>query len=251
MSILDRLSFQLYSARFVPTLEEQFSILAGIGYRLVEPYGGLLGEPDRLRGLLDTHGMRAPTCHVGLDRWRADPKGTVALLKGLGIEIAFVPAPPPGEREKDAEGWRALGRELAGIGEIVTGEGLGFGWHNHHWEYARTAEGALPLDLMFEAAPDLLWEPDLAWIVRGGADPIAEVTARSARVVAAHVKDIAPAGDCADEDGWADVGHGTLDWPAIMAAVHATPVKYFVVEHDKPSDAARFARRSFATIARW
>ena len=87
--------------------------------------------------------------------------------------------------------------------------------------------------------------------MRGGADPIAELQARAHKVVAVHVKDLATAGECADEDGWADVGHGTLDWLSIMAAVHATPAKYFVVEHDKPSDAARFARRSFDNIARW
>ena len=48
-------------------------------------------------------------------------------------------------------------------------------------------------------------------------------------------------------DGWADVGHGTLDWKGLMAALRGkTPARYFVMEHDNPSDYERFARRSIA-----
>ena len=54
-----------------------------------------------------------------------------------------------------------------------------------------------------------------------------------------------------DEDGWADVGHGALDWPPILAAINAAGMRTFIVEHDKPSDAERFARRSYETISGW
>lgn len=251
MTYLDRLSFQLYSARLMPTLEDQFDMLERIGYRLVEPWGGLLDEPERLRGLLDRHAMRAPSCHVGIERLRDDAPGTAALLKSLGVETAVVPAPPRGEFDNDEDGWRALGAELQSYAAPMAGAGLALAWHNHHWEYKPTASGAIPLDLIFDAAPDLQWEADLAWIVRGGADPIAELAKRPGRTPLLHVKDIAPPGECADEDGWADVGHGVLDWTSIMAAAMAAGAKTFVVEHDKPSDAERFARRSYETISRW
>jgi sugar phosphate isomerase/epimerase len=251
VTYLDRLSFQLYSARLMPTLEDQFDMLERIGYRLVEPWGGLLDEPERLRGLLDSYAMQAPSCHVGIERLRSDPPGTAALLRGLGVEIAVVPAPPQGRFDNDEAGWRALGAELQTYAAPMADAGLALAWHNHHWEYKPTASGAIPLDLIFDAAPDLQWEADLAWIVRGGADPIAELAKRPSRTPLLHVKDIAPAGECADEDGWADVGHGVLDWTSIMAAAVAAGATTFVVEHDKPSDAERFARRSYETISRW
>ena len=251
MSLLDHLSFQLYSARLMPTLEAQFDLLAEVGYRLVEPWGGLLGEPDRLRRLLDQHGMRAPSCHVGIERLREDCAGTARLMAGLGITTAIVPAPVEGERQMDAAGWQRLGAELQGWVQPLADHGLTLGWHNHHWEYAPLPDGRLPLDVMFDAAPGLVWEADLAWIVRGGADPVAELAKRPGRTPFVHVTDIAPAGTCLDEDGWADVGHGVLDWAAIMAAVRAAGATTFVVEHDKPSDARRFARRSYETISRW
>jgi len=45
------------------------------------------------------------------------------------------------------------------------------------------------------------------------------------------------------------VGHGTLDWKKLLADARAkTRAAYFVLEHDKPSDAIRFARRSMDTL---
>ncbi|MGA1137307.1 MAG: hypothetical protein ACO30K_13910 [bacterium] len=52
----------------------------------------------------------------------------------------------------------------------------------------------------------------------------------------------------ADEDGWADVGHGVIDWPSLYGQLQKTPATWYVMEHDKPNDVARFARRSLATV---
>ncbi len=42
---------------------------------------------------------------------------------------------------------------------------------------------------------------DVAWVVRGGADPLDWLGRYKGRVTAAHVKDIAPKGENAAEDG--------------------------------------------------
>lgn len=63
-----------------------------------------------------------------------------------------------------------------------------------------------------------------------------------------HVKDLAPAGENEDEDGWADVGHGTMDWAKLWQHSAAAGCTLFIAEHDKPSDAARFCRRSFVAM---
>lgn len=251
MTPIDGLSFQLYSARTLEPLEAQFELLAGLGYKKVEPFGGLLNDPQRLKKQLEKHGLSAPSAHVGLDRLRADPLAAVRLCRGLGIQTIYAPAPPPGERDGGEAGWTALGRELNRIGKIVTAEGLKFGWHNHNWEYARAADGRRYIHIMLEEAPKLLWQADLAWMVRGGADPIAELKRYAGRIEAVHVKDIAPAGQCMDEDGWADPGYGVLDWSTLVPVLKQIGVTLFVAEHDKPNDVARFARRAFATVASW
>ena len=104
------------------------------------------------------------------------------------------------------------------------------------------------MELMLEHAPSIEWEMDVAWVVRGGADPLAWIARYKDQVTTAHVKDIAVKGTCADEDGWADVGHGTMDWKAIMVALRDIDVDLLVMEHDNPNDMTRFAKRSIETI---
>ena len=251
MKPIDALSFQMYSARTLEPLEKQFELLAGLGYKIVEPFGGLYSDVPKLTALMAKHGMRAPTAHVGMDRLRGDLKGAAALAKSIGVETVLAPAPLMDERGQDAAGWRKLGKELAAIGKALRGEGLAFGWHNHHWEYGDAGGGKRHIYAMFEAAPDMLWEADLAWIIRGGADPAAELARYGDRVVACHVKDLAPQGQKLDEDGWADPGHGTMDWVKLLAALKKTTCKLFVVEHDKPSDVARFAKNARDEVAKW
>jgi sugar phosphate isomerase/epimerase len=91
-------------------------------------------------------------------------------------------------------------------------------------------------------------ELDVAWCVKGGVEPIAWMAKNSDRIAGIHVKDIAPAGEAEDEDGWADVGHGTMDWGRLLTALEGSSVRHFIVEHDRPNDDRRFARRSLETL---
>ena len=91
---------------------------------------------------------------------------------------------------------------------------------------------------------------DIAWLVRGGADPKGWLERYRDRIVSAHVKDIAPPGQNEDQDGWADVGAGVLDWRGLWQAARAAGAKWMVVEHDKPADPAATARASYVFISR-
>jgi sugar phosphate isomerase/epimerase len=247
----ETISIQVYSCRLIEPLEAQFDLLAAIGYRNVEPWGGLFADAPRLKTNLVKHGMKAPSAHVGLPALRKDAAGMAKTCRDLGVETIYAPAPPPDERDKDIAGWRALGKELAAIGNAVTGEGLKFGWHNHHWEFQQAKDGTIPMHVLLAEAPDMLWQVDLAWVIRGGADPAAWLKRHAGRIEACHVKDMAAPGQNADEDGWADVGHGVMDWKTLLPAMRNAGTRLFVLEHDRPSDAARFARRSMATLVNW
>lgn len=114
----------------------------------------------------------------------------------------------------------------------------------------RLPSGETPLELIFAAAPMIDWECDAAWIARAKASPITWIKRYADRITAVHVKDIAPKGQCADEDGWADVGRGTMKWPEIFKALKSSRTLHYVIEHDNPSDLGRFAARSFAYVSR-
>lgn len=245
---MSHISYQLYCSRNFPPLGDTLQMLAGAGYADVEGYGGLFADNDGLRAGLDAAGLTMISSHVGLDQIETDLTATLATIKSLGIEKVFVPFIGPDDRPTDAAGWTAFGKRLAEAGKPLQDAGLIFGWHNHDFEFVATETGALPIDLIADAAPDLMLELDLGWVQRAGRAPADWINKYASRISAAHIKDVAPDGQCADEDGWADVGHGAMDWPTIHAALKAANCTHYVVEHDNPNDHTRFATRSLAAI---
>ena len=244
-------SYQLYSSRNFPPTDDVLGRLAKIGYRQVEGFGGLYADAEGLAASLRKHGLSMPTGHFGLSQLK-DIDAALKTAETLGMKVLYCPAIPKEERGQSEAKWVELGETLAQLGETFRKRGFGFGWHNHDFEFKPTDSGKLPMDIILETAPHNEWEMDVAWVVKGGHDPIAWMKKYGARINAVHVKDIAPAGEATNEDGWADVGHGTMDWPALHAAIKAnTNARYWVMEHDNPSDDARFAQRSFATVSAW
>lgn len=242
------ISYQLYCSRNFPPLADTLSMLAAAGFTEVEGYGALYDDPAALKAQLDAAGLSMTTGHFGLDMVEASPDAALNVARTMGMEAVIVPFLPPAERPTDTAGWTAFGRRLTRAGAPIIAAGLPFGWHNHDFEFQPTETGALPLDLIMQAAPELKLEPDLGWAIRAGQDPVALIKTYAGRIIAVHVKDIAPKGEALDEGGWADVGHGTVDWAPIIAALEAAHVTRFVVEHDNPADHHRFATRSLAAV---
>lgn len=243
------LSFQLYSSRKFAPLDETLTMLADLGYEGVEGYGALYADDALVADLiahLGNSGLKMPTAHFNLAQLESDPEGVLAIARSLAITRIYCPYLMPDERPTDAAGWHAFGERLQAAGRPIRAAGLGFGLHNHDFEMIPLPGGEVPHDLIFAGGPDLEWEIDVAWVVRGGPDPGAWIAKYGPRITAAHLKDIAPAGQKIDEDGWADLGQGTVDWAGMMAALRTTPCQNFIMEHDNPSDHARFARRSLA-----
>ncbi len=245
--------FQLYGARNFQPFPNVFRILADAGYRQVEGYGELYDALDdaalqQLKADLDRYGLSMPTAHFDLAMLEQQPERVLRIARTLGMEAIFCPYLEEHDRPTDASGWYAFGARLQKAGEPYRKAGLVFGWHNHDFEFVRLPDGSVPQEHILAGGPDLAWEADIAWIVRGGADPFAWIAAYGERIAAVHVKDIAPAGENADEDGWADVGHGTVPWPRLFAALAGSGAKYVIVEHDNPKDIVRVATRSIASI---
>ncbi len=243
-----KFSYQLYSSRNFPPLSNTLKELADFGYAEVEGYGGLFSDGAAalaMRAELDANGLAMPTAHVGLDMVEGDAANVIEIARALDIQKVFVPHLAEDQRPSDEAGWRAFGARLQEAGKPLEDAGIRFGWHNHDFEFTAGAD-VHPMDAILEGGPDLAFEFDLAWCIRAGADHIAYIHRHADRLIAAHIKDIAPAGEKVDEDGWADVGNGVIDWRATFDALAKTNCQHFVAEHDNPSDGPRFASRSIA-----
>lgn len=247
------LSFQLYSARNFLPWTNVIPRLAKLGYTCVEGFGGVYDDASAFRALLDSHGMTMPSGHFfPLSELEDGLEASLSTAKTLGMQRVICPAPEDLWRDgTDAANWISLAKRLDEAGKRVNDAGFRFGWHNHHWEFMPLAGGDLPMNLLLEHAPEMEWEMDVAWVARGGAEPLDWIDKHSGRITMAHVKDIAAKGEKADEDGWADVGDGIMDWNAITAALRSAGTDLFVVEHDNPSDWDRFATRSIAAFGKY
>ena len=248
MKPIDGLSFQLYSARMLEPLERQFELLAGLGYRRVEPFGGLLDDPARLKR------AARPARHDGAElpcrprsparRRQSGDRGSAAIsacarsLRRRRRSANATAARPSGARS--ARSWRTLGK-------AVNAEGLAFGWHNHNWEYQKAADGSV------------LSRPD----VRRGAGPrsgrpispgsraaapIRRPSSGATRAASSscHIKDIAPPGNASTRTDGPIRAMACSTGPRCAPRCGRPACSLFVVEHDKPNDVARFARRAAA-----
>jgi sugar phosphate isomerase/epimerase len=244
-------SYQLYSSRNFPPMDATFAMLAKVGYTAVEGYGALYADDAAVAatkaGLAAT-GLTMPTGHFGLGMLEGEVDKVLGIARALKIERLYCPHVMPDERPTDAAGWQAFGARLQKAGAPYRAAGLGFGWHNHDFEFKPLADGSLPQARIFEGGPDLEWEIDVAWVIKGGADPMAWIETYKNRITAAHVKDIAPVGQNVDQDGWCDVGDGTVDWKTLLAALSGIGVRHLVMEHDNPKDHVAFATRSIAAV---
>jgi sugar phosphate isomerase/epimerase len=244
-------SYQLYSARNEKSLDETLKTLKSLGYSQVEGWGGQFADPAALAASLKAAGLTMPTAHMGFTQLE-DTDAALKIVDQVGIKTVYCPAPPSSDYREGKGDWKDLADRLGRIAGKFKAAGKGFGYHNHHWEFVKLADGKTPIELILGASPDTQWEMDLAWVVKAGEDPVKWMDKLGSRITAVHVKDIAPAGQALDEDGWADVGQGTLDWKSLLQTIkQKTKAQYFVAEHDKPSDAIRFARRSMDAVKKW
>lgn len=250
MTKISNLGFQLYSARFEDSLDAKLKVLADLGYGLVEPYRAMYEDVEGFREKLGRYGLQAKTGHFGFGEIRENPDHMIDVAKTLGIDVMVISAVPVPERENTLAEWKALAAEVAKYGKMFSDSGLRFAWHNHAYEFAVLEDGSTPMQLLLDANPDMLWQVDIGWVYRGRQDPSTWFSKYGDRVFSIHLKDIAADGECLDEDGWADVGHGVLDWSMLWPMITKLNPEVFTVEHDKPSDYRRSAERSLAAFRR-
>ena len=168
-------------------------------------------------------------------------------VRNLGISYTL-----PAEREGPG-GWQRVADQCNQAGEACKRAGLTFYFHNHAEEFAGEP-GARPFDLLLrQLDPELVrFEIDVFWVSIAGADPMEAIRQARGRLLSLHLKDkaagtpnVAAAFD-APQDAFREVGSGSLDWEAILAAADEAGAERLFVEQDEtPGDPLASVRQSF------
>jgi sugar phosphate isomerase/epimerase len=214
-------------AATIARTEEVLRRLTEMGYRNVEPFtlSGLTAE--QYRALLDKYGLKASARHVdvGTPQNPANLDQILADNRTLGIKFFGSGGTPNYATEAE---WIAYAEYLNELGERARKAGQTLMVHNHNWEFERVFGDQTAFDiLMANTDPrNVVFQVDLYWATRGGADPVELLERYGNRIQLFHVKDMR-----ASDRRIEIVGEGIIDFPEIFAASKG-PVRYYVVEHD-------------------
>lgn len=251
------IAVQLYSLRTLPgTFEDTLAQVAAAGFTAVETVGDHGCTAAEMRALLDRHRLRVISTHLQLDALRDHLPEIIAFNQAIGNDTLVAPYIPALRGERRADVYQKTGRLLGELGRRCREAGVQLLYHNHDWEMVEI-DGKLAIDWLFEAAgrENLGFEPDLAWIAVGGADPVALLQRYAGRCPRVHVKDLAPTGERLEDALWggavmADVGDGRLDWPELLPAARDAGAGWYIVEHDNPRDPIASVSRSLDYLRR-
>jgi len=247
---MTELTLQLYSARHTE-LDTALEIIANAGYKSVEAYGENLKQRDVFKSSLERHGLTMVSAHIGIDELVNNLPFNMELLTELGASHMVCPYLLPDSRPSDSQGWIELALKLDAINNTLVNNGFTFAWHNHDFEFQTLPDGGVPMQMLLDNATQMHWEIDIGWIVRAGLNPSDWLRTYANRISAIHLKDVAKSGEKLDEDGWADVGHGTINWTDIVSDIKKTSAMHYIVEHDNPAELKRFAENSYKSIQGW
>ncbi|MCL2816219.1 MAG: sugar phosphate isomerase/epimerase [Oscillospiraceae bacterium] len=220
--------------------EDTLKKIKQIGYGSVQ-----CGTPpfmceSELKAMLDDAGLETCSAYADLEQMRDNPeaqKKAVEAAKIYGVKYICVGTLPDSQREC-AEGYKKYSADLNAVGAELAKEGLAVMYHNHAVEFYSFGGGQNGMEIMYkETDPSLVFfNLDTHWLASGGVNPVDWIYKVKGRMPIIHFKDYAIGGGAEMVEGvckrFAEVGEGNLDWPAIVAACHATGVEYAVVEQD-------------------
>lgn len=264
------IGIQLYtlSDMLATNLDDALAGVARIGYETVEIPSYMGKTPSELRALLDKHGLKCQAAHIGVSPGtdaapglRGDLGKLAEDMHTLGATHVYAPSMPiptdigltpnPNEgyafmsRVAEAMGddrWKRFAAELSDIGGRLKASGIGFGYHNHNYEFAKSGDKTGFDIIVQESDPAAVsLELDVGWAAAAGQDPVALFTRYSGRFTAMHIKDIKATTlpNIALKMDPSDVGSGKLDWKMILPAAYSAGVRNFFLEQEAPFDKPR------------
>jgi len=260
---IENLGVQLYTVRdqMKVSFYETLAKVASIGYKEVE-FAGYFGlTPKQVRDALENNHLTAPSTHVQYDELDDKFPAVIEASKTIGLKYIVCPWIPE-ELRKSPDIWKQAADKFNRCGEATKKAGMQFAYHNHWFEFL-PVDGQLPYDQLLKLCDaDLVkMELDLCWITAAGSDPVKYFNAYPGRFPLVHVKDLKTmpkitaggAQNYGDTVDLTEVGSGIIDWKRIFAQSDKGGVKYYIVEHDHPTQPFESITKSYEYLnkLRW
>jgi sugar phosphate isomerase/epimerase len=180
---------------------------------------------------------------------------TIADVKQRGFEYIVFPYVPPAQRG-GADSFKRLADVLNRSGEKAKAAGLKLCYHNHAFEFEPQGK-TTGLELMMSGTHKgvVSLELDIFWASVAGHDPVALLKKYGGRVPLLHVKNKAPTvavqfNEKVDHAAFKEVGNGSIDIPAVLAAADKAGVHHYFVEQDQtPGDPLDSLRESYKYLS--
>jgi len=222
-----KIGAQLYTLREYAKDLEGFSNtlakVADIGYKYVQVSGTCAYDAEWLKTELEKNGLKCPLTHTAPDKISSQTELVVAEHKTF--DCGYVGIGWYDLLNKGSESF--IGTFMPAAKKIAE-SGLRLSYHNHDFEFAKSANGRLYFDELIEAFdPDILkFTLDTYWVQAGGADPIEWIKKLRGRTPCVHFKDMAFG------KKMAAIGVGNMNFNGIIDACIDCGVDYAFVEQD-------------------
>lgn len=229
--------------------------LASYGYKQIESFQGDKGvfwgmTAKDFKSYMDELGMNLISTHCNPDytmKKETEKEFGKLVDDAASIGMKYLINPFLGSL-KTADEWKKAAEGLNRQGEMAAKAGLKVGYHNHHFEFKKFADGTCPEQILLEGTdPKLVdFELDLYWVVKAGEDPEAWFTKYKDRFRLCHVKDYYKEDKMKEIEakekqtdpfwpigGSTIVGTGRIDFPKILSVAKANGMQYYIVEQER------------------
>jgi sugar phosphate isomerase/epimerase len=197
--------------------------VAACGYKSVECG---CKDPVAFKKMLDDRGMWYAGMHL-VPRGLADLSAVTKTLHALESYDVCNSGLLEWEKQSAAD-FRETIKVLNKAGKQLRTEGIRLHYHNHDFEFKKVEGNKTGMDLLIEGLdPDCAdFCFDVAWITKGGCDPIDMLLKHKDKAGYLHLKDY-------DDVSWTELGTGKVDIAGVVKILpKLTSVRHVMVEQD-------------------
>ena len=251
------LGVQLYTVRDTITKdpEKDLKAIEAIGFQEVEVVYATL---DKIWPALKETKLKAVSAHVDTAFFMEGGSkldDAIGTLKEKGFSFIVLPYVPPSDRG-GLDTFKKLADVLNKAGEKAKAAGLTLCYHNHAFEF-EPMNGTTGLELMLKETQKSLvsLELDIFWASVAGHKPVELMKKHAGRIALLHLKDKAAEvpvqyNEKVEKSAFKEVGHGSIDIPAVLAEAKRIGVRNYFVEQDQtPGDPLDSLKQSFEYLS--